>query len=108
MEYVKWVPFDGIGRKVRVGLNFTERGFGVRAAVGCSDRGLSAASQMKTGDIDWERSSAETVSGGFTAVGIYAGLSETTRDVIIEAVKVAKKHGTVVSYDLNFRPSSLE
>src|SRR5512137_662164 len=52
--YIRWVPFDGVGRKTRVGLNFTERGFGVRAAVGCSDRGHSAASQMKKGDIDWE------------------------------------------------------
>ena len=105
MEYVKWVPFDGIGRKVRVGLNFTERGFGVRAAVGCSDRGLSAASQMKTGDIDWEKIFGRDGIRWFHCGGIYAGLSETTRDVIIEAVKVAKKHGTVVSYDLNFRPS---
>ena len=44
-EYIKWVPYDGIGRKVRIGLNFTERGYGVRAAVGCSDRANSAASQ---------------------------------------------------------------
>lgn len=54
MEYVKWVPYDGIGRKVRQGLNFTERGYGVRAAVGCSDRGHTAVSQLKKGDIDWE------------------------------------------------------
>jgi 2-dehydro-3-deoxygluconokinase len=105
MEYVRWVPYDGIGRKVRVGLNFTERGFGVRAAVGCSDRGLSAASQLKRGDIDWEQIFGEDGVRWFHCGGIYAGLSETTRDVIIEAVQVARRHGTIVSYDLNFRAS---
>jgi len=105
MEYVRWIPYDGIGRKVRVGLNFTERGFGVRAALGCSDRGLSAASQMKKGDIDWERIFGMDGIRWFHCGGIYAGLSETTRDVIIEAVQAARKHGTIVSYDLNFRAS---
>ncbi len=105
MEYVKWVPYDGIGRKVRVGLNFTERGFGVRAAVGCSDRGHSAAAQLKKGDIDWEKIFGADGIRWLHCGGIFAGLSETTRDVIIEAVQAAKKHGTVVSYDLNFRAS---
>jgi len=105
MEYVKWVPYDGIGRKVRNGLNFTERGFGVRAAVGCSDRANSAASQLKKGDIDWENIFGKDGSRWFHTGGIYAALSETTPDVIIEAVKTAKKHGTIVSYDLNYRKS---
>jgi len=105
MEYVKWVPYDGIGRKVRVGLNFTERGFGVRAAVGCSDRANSAASQLKKGDIDWERIFGKDGSRWFHTGGIFAALSETTPDVIIEAVTAAKKYGTVVSYDLNYRAS---
>lgn len=105
MEYVKWVPYDGIGRKVRVGLNFTERGFGVRAAVGCSDRANSAASQLKKGDIDWDRIFGEDGVRWFHTGGIFAGLSRTTPEVIIEAVTAAKKHGTVVSYDLNFRNS---
>jgi len=105
MEYVKWVPFDGIGRKVRVGLNFTERGFGVRAAAGCSDRGHSAASQLKKGDIDWERIFGKDGVRWLHCGGIFAGLSETTREVIIEAVHTANKYGTVVSYDLNFRAS---
>jgi len=104
-EYVKWVPYDGIGRKVRVGLNFTERGFGVRAAVGCSDRANSAASQLKKGDIDWEKIFGQDGSCWFHTGGIFAGLSETTPDVIIEAVKTAKEHGTTVSYDLNYRKS---
>lgn len=105
MEYVKWVPFDGIGRKTRVGLNFTEKGFGVRAAVGCSDRGNSAASQLKKGDIDWERIFGQDGVRWFHCGGIYAGLSATTPDVVIEAMEVAKKHGTICSYDLNYRAS---
>ncbi|MCE5341872.1 MAG: sugar kinase [Planctomycetaceae bacterium] len=105
MTYVKWVPFDGIGRDVRVGLNFTERGFGVRAAKGCSDRGHSAASNLKKGDIDWEEIFGKAGVRWFHTGGIFAALSETTADVIIEAVTTAKKYGTIVSYDLNYRPS---
>ena len=105
LEYVKWVPFDGIGRKVRVGLNFTERGFGVRGAVGCSDRANSAASQLKKGDVDWERIFGQDGIRWFHTGGIFAGLSPTTPDVIMEAVTAAKKHGAVVSYDLNYRDS---
>lgn len=105
MDHVKWVDYDGIGRKVRNGLNFTEAGFGVRAAVGCSDRGLSAASQLKAGDIDWDTIFGEEGVRWFHTGGIYAALSETTPDVVIEAVKKAKEYGTMVSYDLNYRPS---
>jgi 2-dehydro-3-deoxygluconokinase len=105
LEYVRWVPFDGIGRKTRVGLNFTERGFGIRGAVGCSDRANSAASQMKKGDIDWEKIFGQDGVRWFHTGGIFAGLSATTPDLIIEAVTVAKKHGTIVSYDLNYRDS---
>ena len=54
-SHVKWVKYDGVGRTVRNGMNFTERGFGVRAALGCSDRGNTAVSQLKKGDIDWEK-----------------------------------------------------
>ena len=104
-EYVKWVPYDGIGREVRVGLNFTESGYGVRAAVGCSDRGLSAASQIKKGDIDWDKIFGKDGVQWFHTGGIYAGLSESTPDVVIEAVKAAKKYNTIVSYDLNYRAS---
>ena len=104
-EYVKWVPFDGIGRKVRVGLNFTERGLGVRAALGCSDRAHSAASQLKKGDIDWQQIFGKHGVRWFHTGGIYAALSETTPEVIIEACKTAKKYGTIISYDLNYRAS---
>ena len=75
LEYIKWVPFDGIGRKSRVGLNFTERGYGVRAAVGCSDRANSAASQIKKDDIDWETIFGVDGVRWFHTGGIFAGLS---------------------------------
>ena len=90
---------------MRVGLNFTEKGFGVRAAKGCSDRGHTAASQLKKGDIDWEKIFGRDGVRWFHTGGIFAALSATTPDVVIEAVSVAKKHGTIVSYDLNYRPS---
>ena len=102
---VRWVPYDGIGRTVRNGLNFTERGYGVRGAVGVSDRGNTAASQLKAGDIDWEYIFGTLGVRWLHTGGIFAALSDTTADVVIEAVKTAKKYGTVVSYDLNYRPS---
>ncbi|MEW5814280.1 MAG: sugar kinase, partial [Spirochaetota bacterium] len=102
---IKWVPYDGIGRSVRNGLNFTERGFGVRGALGCSDRGNTAASRLKKGDFDWEDIFGKKGSRWFHTGGIFAALSETTPEVVEEAVKTAKKHGTLVSYDLNYRPS---
>jgi len=104
-SFVKWVPYDGIGRAVRNGLNFTERGFGVRGAVGCSDRGNTAASHLKPGDIDWDHLFGTLGVRWFHTGGIFAALSETTGQVVIEAAKAAGKHGTVVSYDLNYRPS---
>lgn len=102
---IKWFDYDGIGRTVRNGMNFTERGFGIRGAVGCSDRGNTAASQLKAGDIDWEYIFGELGVRWFHTGGIYAALSETTGEVVIEAAKAAKKYGTIVSYDLNYRPS---
>lgn len=105
LRYLRWAPFDGVGREVRNGLNFTERGFGVRAAKGVSDRGLTAASQLKPGDIDWDRVFGEDGSRWFHTGGIFAALSSTTADVTIEACRKAKEHGVCVSYDLNYRPS---
>ena len=102
---IKWVEYDGIGRTVRNGLNFTERGFGIRGAVGCSDRGNTASSQLKPGDVDWDHIFGTLGSRWFHTGGIFAALSETTGPVVIEAAKAAKKHGTIVSYDLNYRPS---
>jgi len=102
---IKWVDYDGIGRTVRNGMNFTERGFGIRGAVGCSDRGNTAVSQLKKGDIDWEDIFGKFGTRWFHTGGIFAALSETTGEVVIEAAKTAKKYDTMVSYDLNYRPS---
>ncbi len=104
-SFVKWMPYDGIGRAVRNGLNFTERGYGIRGALGVPDRANTAASQLKKGDIDWEHIFGTLGARWFHTGGIFAALSETTPDVVLEAVQVAKKYGTVVSYDLNYRPS---
>jgi 2-dehydro-3-deoxygluconokinase len=104
-EFIKWVPFDGVGRAVRNGLNFTERGFGVRGAVGVSDRGHSAASQLKHGDFDWDHIFGQLGVRWLHTGGIFAALSESTARLVIEAVQAAQKHGTIVSYDLNYRPS---
>ncbi len=102
---IRWVPYDGVGRAVRNGLNFTERGFGIRGAVGVPDRGLTAASQLKPGDFDWEDIFGRRGVRWFHTGGIYAALSETSAAVVEEAVTAAQKHGTIVSYDLNYRPS---
>ena len=104
-DFLLWRADDGIGRSVRNGLNFTERGFGIRGAVGVPDRGTTAASQMKPGDIDWEKLFGALGVRWLHTGGIFAALSPTTAALTIEAVQAAKKHGTVVSYDLNYRPS---
>jgi len=104
-KYVRWVPFDGVGRTVRNGLNFTERGFGIRAAVGCSDRGHTAISQLKPGEIDWETVFGKDGARWFHTGGIFCALSETTALVAQEAMQAAKRAGAVVSYDLNYRAS---
>ena len=104
-SHLQWVPYDGVGRTVRTGLNFTERGFGVRAALGWSDRGNSAASQLKPGDIDWAKIFGKEGTRWFHTGGIFAGLSESSARTAVEAVQAARRHGTVVSYDLNYRES---
>jgi 2-dehydro-3-deoxygluconokinase len=103
--FVKWLPYDGVGRAVRNGLNFTERGFGVRGAVGIPDRGHTAASQLKPGDFDWDHIFGKVGVRWLHTGGIFAALSDTTPRLVIEAVQKAKQYGTVVSYDLNYRPS---
>jgi len=103
--HVRWVPFDGVGRTVRNGLNFTERGFGVRAPLGVSDRGHTAASQLRPGDVDWDALLGGEGARWLHTGGIFAGLSETTAEVAREAMTAARRHGVVVSYDLNYRPS---
>jgi 2-dehydro-3-deoxygluconokinase len=102
---VQFVPFDGTGRSVRNGLNFTERGFGVRGARGVSDRGHTAASQLAPDSVDWDHLFGNLGARWFHAGGIYAGLSDSTPAVIEAAMAAARRHGTVISYDLNYRPS---
>jgi 2-dehydro-3-deoxygluconokinase len=104
-SHIRWVPYDGIGRSVRNGLNFTERGFGVRGAVGCSDRGHTAASQLRPGEIDWEAILEREGARWLHTGGIFAGLSATSAAVAEEAMRAARAAGVVVSYDLNYRPS---
>ncbi len=104
-RFIKWVNYDGIGRQVRNGLNFTERGFGVRGAVGVSDRGNTAISQIKTTDFDFDYIFGKLGARWLHTGGIFAALSESSAETCIAAVKAAKKHGTLVSYDLNYRPS---
>jgi 2-dehydro-3-deoxygluconokinase len=105
MSHVVWRDFDGLGRNTRVGLNFTEKGFGVRPALGCSDRGHSAASQIRPGEVNWEKLFGEEGVRWFHTGGIFAALASNTAEAVIEAVEVARKYGTIVSYDLNYRAS---
>jgi 2-dehydro-3-deoxygluconokinase len=111
LDLVRWVPFDGVGRAARNGLNFTERGFGVRAGVGCSDRGHTAIAQASPAAWDWESIFGPSRTGEargarwFHTGGIFAALSETTPQVAAEAIDAARRHGTPVSYDLNYRDS---
>ncbi len=103
---LKWIPYDGVGRAVRNGLNFTERGYGVRAAAGCSDRGNTAISQVKKGDFDWDWIFGnQNATKWFHTGGIFAALSASTAEVAVEAMDAARKYGTPVSYDLNYRDS---
>lgn len=104
-SFLRWVEDDGIGRSARNGLNFTERGFGVRGALGASDRGHTAISQLQPGEIDWDRLFGELGVRWFHTGGIFVGLSASTPAVAEEAMVAARRHGTIVSYDLNYRPS---
>jgi 2-dehydro-3-deoxygluconokinase len=104
-EFIQWRPYDGIGRSTRNGLNFTERGFGIRGALGVSDRGHTAASQLRPGNFDWELIFGRVGARWFHTGGIFAALSDTTAVLALEAIQAAKKYGVIVSYDLNYRPS---
>ncbi len=104
-SFITWTTFDGVGRESRNGLNFTERGFGVRGAVGVSDRGHTAASQLRPDDVDWDHLFGDLGARWLHTGGIFAALSQTSADTVLAAVQAAKRHGTVVSYDLNYRPS---
>jgi 2-dehydro-3-deoxygluconokinase len=103
--YVKWLPHDGVGRSARNGLNFTERGFGVRAAAGSYDRGHTAVSHLKPGDFDWDEIFGKYGARWLHTGGIFCALSDSTPEVALAAMQAARKHGTIVSYDLNYRAS---
>ncbi len=102
---IKWMKTDGIGRVCRNGLNFTERGFGIRGAVGCSDRANTAISKCRPEDFDFDYVFGTLGVRWLHTGGIYAALSEEASETVVAAIKTAKKYGTVVSYDLNYRPS---
>lgn len=104
LDHVVWVPFDGLGF-TRVGLNFTEKGFGMRPPLGVSDRANSAASKMAPGDVDWARLFDDEKARWLHTGGIFAGLSESTTELALEGVAAARSAGTVVSYDVNHRAS---
>jgi 2-dehydro-3-deoxygluconokinase len=104
-RFIQWRPYDGVGRTVRNGLNFTERGFGIRGALGIPDRGHTAASQLRPGDFDWDLIFGQLGARWLHMGGIFAALSETTAALAQEAILIAKKHDVIVSYDLNYRPS---
>jgi 2-dehydro-3-deoxygluconokinase len=106
---IRWIPFDGVGRNARNGMYFLERGFGVRAGLGCSDRGNTAISQVRPGDFDWL--SIFGLTNGtrwFHTGGVYAALSEYAPTVSAEAMDAARASGAVVSYDMNYRESLWE
>ena len=104
-SFLQWRTPDGVGRSVRNGLNFTERGFGVRGAVGVSDRGHTAVSQLAPQDVDWDHLFGTLGVRWLHTGGIFAALSPTSAQTAIAAVRAARRHGVVVSYDLNYRPS---
>jgi 2-dehydro-3-deoxygluconokinase len=104
-SYVVWKKADGLGRRHRTPLNFTERGFGVRGALGVSDRAHSACGALDPSEVDWDRLFGRDGVRWLHTGGIFAGLSATTAEVAEAAMTAARRHGTIVSYDLNYRPS---
>lgn len=102
---IKWMKTDGIGRICRNGINFTERGFGIRGAIGCSDRANTAISKATPEDFDFEYIFGTLGVRWLHTGGIYAALSEQSCETVLAAIRTAKKYGTIVSYDLNYRPS---
>ena len=104
-SHILWRDADGVGRNTRVGLNFTERGFGVRGALGCSDRANSSASQITPDEVDWDHLFGTEGVRWLHTGGIFAALSEATAETTLAAIRAAQRHGVIVSYDLNYRAS---
>jgi len=105
LSLLRWLPYDGVGRAARNGLNFTERGYGPRAAVGCSDRGHTAVSQLSAADFDWQHIFGQLGSRWLHSGGTFCALSESTPAVAKCAFESAKRSDTIISYDLNYRDS---
>src|SRR3954466_12387605 len=103
VSYVVERKYDGVGKKDRVGINFTEVGVAKRGSVTLYDRGHTATAGMKPGDVNWNKLFKEDGVRWLHTGGIFSALSESTRQVVAEAVKAAHEAGTIVSYDLNFR-----
>jgi len=103
-SHIHWVEFDGVGRAARNGMYFLERGFGVRGGVGMMDRGHTAISQLKAGELDWDSIFTEGVRWFHTG-GVMAALSGDSTAVVRGAMEAARRHGAVVSFDCNYRPS---
>jgi len=104
LQHLIWRPFDGVGREARNGIYFLERGFGVRGAMGMMDRGGTAISQLRPGEVDWDAVFGAGVRWFHTG-GVMAALSESSTAVVREAMTAARRHGAVVSFDCNYRPS---
>ena len=99
--FYKKFPHYGV-RGPNMATVYSDRGQGVRAPVVFYNRSNEAAGQLKPGDFNWD----EIFSGGirwFHSGGIFSALSETTGELIVEAMKTAKAHGAVTSFDLNYR-----
>jgi len=104
-SWIKWIPYDGIGSSVRNALNFTEKGFGARGALSVVDRGHTATMSLSPGDVDWDRLFGDQGARWLHTGGIFTALSDSTTETAIAAIRAAKKYGTIVSYDLNYRAS---
>jgi 2-dehydro-3-deoxygluconokinase len=105
LSHVIWREYDGVGTTVRNGVYFLERGFGLRASLGMMDRGHTAISKLRPGDVDWETIFGVEGVRWFHTGGIMCALSEASAEVTFEAMQAAKRHGVIVSFDCNYRPS---
>jgi 2-dehydro-3-deoxygluconokinase len=105
LSHLRWTPYDGIGRAARNGIYFLERGFGLRGAMGMMDRGHTPASQLQPGEIDWTSIFAAEGARWFHTGGVLCALSAAAPAVAREAIQAARSHGTIVSFDCNYRPS---
>jgi 2-dehydro-3-deoxygluconokinase len=105
LSHLIWRDYDGIGAAVRNGIYFLERGFGQRAAMGMMDRGHTAISKLRPGDVDWDKIFGVEGVRWFHTGGIMCALSEAASDLTFEAMQAAKRHGVIVSFDCNYRAS---